>query len=271
MRSFLKIFKILLLSFLLTVYLRSEENNYISQIVDDSTIPISDSTKLNINSNIEGAKIYLNDIFIGRCPLVDYKVQPGSYKIRATNPNERSWYSQVSIDSITLKPGEVYTKFIELKYTYLINSQPTGADVFNKDSLIGKTPLVFYTISASEFISLKKDGYNDVEMIVKKASPNVYVQLELVNPVSNHILSPYLNIDGTSLKLPVFIAGGSTVIFGINAAWLKIKADNYYTNYQITGDKAILKKVKRYDRLSGISLTACQVSNILLAYLLLSK
>ena len=270
-RSFLKIFKIIMLIFLLTSCLRSEENIFFSQIVNDSTISISNDTKLNINSNIEGAKIYLDDVFIGVCPLTDYNVQPGIYKISVTNPDERSWYSQPVIDSVKIRRGEVVTKFIELNNIYLISSQPSDADVFYKDSLIGRTPFVFYTESASEFITLKKDGYKDVELIVKNSSPNMYVLLELVNLVSNHTTSPYLSNDGTSLKLPVYIASGSAVIFGINAAWLKIKADSYYSDYQISGDKTILNKVKKYDKLSGISLVVCQLSSFLLAYLLLSN
>jgi len=156
-----------------------------------------------------------------------------------------------------------------MKNKFLINTQPSGADVIYKDSVLGKTPLILYTINDNDLIKIKKNGYKTSEIMIDVSNPNIYLPLETTLSLENSNI--YLQKDAIHFKPSIYFAGGSAIIFGVNAAWLKLKADKYYNEYKLNGDSNVLKRMKKYDRLSAVSLVACQLSSIMLTYLLLNN
>ncbi|MDI6803980.1 MAG: PEGA domain-containing protein [Bacteroidota bacterium] len=235
---------------------------------DNVVIPES---RISIYCNVQNAKIFLDTTLVGYTPLENYTVKPGFYVLRVLSPDECSWFSKSYIDSIQIQLNENFVKKIELEYIWFISSSPSGAGVYYKDSLIGKTPTVFYSKSDINVITFNKAGYEKLTIPNDKNNSRIDVELQ---PKEQNILihqNKYLSNDGNKLQGSVYVAAGGTVLFGATAIYTKIKADEYYKLYRKTGDASLLTKVRKLDTYSGISLVVAEISSLLLTYLLLSK
>lgn len=222
---------------------------------------------LSIESNIEGAKVYLDSMNIGETPIYNFKINSGNYNLKVVYPDDKSWNQSLYTESIQLSPGENLKKYIELEYIFIINSTPIDANVFVGDSLIGQTPVVYFTKSTELVARIEKEDYESV--IFKLDKNNHYKEAILLKKESKVLNKSNLKV--THLSTEVYIAGGSAIIFGSAAALLKVKADEHYKKYRSTGDRSELTQVRKFDKLSGISLFLCEISNILLVYLLLLR
>lgn len=232
---------------------------------------VVDSSKISIYCNIQNSKIFLDTILIGHTPLENYTINPGFYVLRIFSPDERSWFSKSYIDSIQIQPNENIIKNVELEYIWYISSSPSGADVFYKDSLIGRTPLVFYSESEINLLTFDKTGYERLSIPTDRNNSKIDVLLQPDGKNNFIHQNNFLSTDGNKLPVSVYLAAGSAVLFGATAAYTKIRADDYYKRYRKTGDGSLLTQVHKLDTYSGISLAITQVSSLYLTYLLLSK
>lgn len=242
--------------------------SYYTHAQHNGVIPES---RLSIFCNVSNAKIFLDTTLVGHTPLENFAVKPGTYLLRVSSHDQRSWFSNSYIDSIHIQPNEHFKKKIELDFFWFISSSPSGAAVYYKDSLIGKTPTVFYSKSDINVITINKAGYEKITIPVDKNNSKIDVELQ---PTEQNILfhqNKYLSKDGNKLQVSIYVAAGGAVVFGATAAYTKIKADEYYKRYRTTGNKNLLNKVRKLDTYSGISLVVTQASSLLLTYLLLSK
>lgn len=241
----------------------------IALFIISNKLPLAQNEEsfLSVESNIVGANVYINKEFLGKTPIYNISILPGSYELMLIYPNEKSWYQSVYSESIYVHSGEVIKRIVELDYIFIINSIPTNAEVYYKDSLIGTTPIVFNTKSKEVLIKLEKQHYES--SYLKLDEKRGYYEVVLVKKSSEASKSDYVKLP--HLKTEVYIAGGSAVIFGGAAALLKVKADQHYKNYRKSGDVSELSKVKKFDKLSGISLFLCEISNAILIYLLLMR
>ena len=89
-------------------------------------------------------------------------------------------------------------------------------------------------------------------------------------PVSSQSSAIVLNGQPPN-NFPLYASSGGAVVFGIAAAFLKIRSDNYYAEYRLTGDQARLDQVRRLDTASGIALAVSEASLFWLTYTLLSR
>jgi hypothetical protein len=61
------------------------------------------------------------------------------------------------------------------------------------------------------------------------------------------------------------------VVLGGTTAYFKLKADEKFDAYEITGDQELLDETERYDLISGITFTALQINFGVLIYFFLNE
>jgi len=156
----------------------------------------------------------------------------------------------------------------ELNYNFnsdvYIQTKPEDAAVFRNDSLLGYTPLFIPNDYRS--LKLSKLGYED-----KIISSNKISGINSINLNSRNESSLNGNKESFFEKDLFKYLIGSIVVLGGTTAYFKLKADNRFDEYQITGERALLDEVDRYDLISGITFTALQINFGILIYYFLNE
>jgi hypothetical protein len=140
-----------------------------------------------------------------------------------------------------------------------LQTDPDDVYVLKNDSLVGHTPLSLSPLLGQ--IQLIKPEYSNISINLHDYDGNL-VKLKFTGKKSNESF-----YKSTAFKL--FIGG--IVALGAVTAYFKIKADNRFADYQINPDPGLLKKIQRYDLISGITFAAVQINFGLIIYYLLSN
>lgn len=214
--------------------------------------------KVNIKSDDAGSAIYINNVKEGTGSLVTW-LTPGRYELVINKPG-KDWGMKSYRDTINIMgcDKEINVNYSFRNYRY-IDSEPQDAEVIAGDSTLGYTPL-FIPMQFRQ-LTLKKKNYltRDVEIDQTKSS-NI-VKLQFTGKPAEE----------SFYKKPVFkyLLGG-IVVLGAATAYLKIKADNSFRDYQRTDDNSYLDDTHKYDLLSGITFGALQINLGFLIYYFLS-
>lgn len=188
-------------------------------------------TKLIIKSDFNLVNIFINDSLVSTDGQYIGELQKGSFIIIADEVSDR-WNSKTFIDTLHI---EDCTKRELLFY-------------FRQDA------------SISEF-----DKNNDMYHFQKKyyLSDSAYEELDLniPNPIKKEKF-----VDSNLFR----VLTGTAIILGGVTAYYKIKADKLFDEYLSGRDKEKLDKTRKYDLISGITLTAFQINfgYILLRFLI---
>lgn len=141
-----------------------------------------------------------------------------------------------------------------------LNTEPQDAKIFIGDSLLGYSPLFINNNYAN--IRIEKNGYKSILLNIIKLKENSTIKIE---PNTNLQKIPFY--EKASFK--PLIAGA--IILGAISAYLKLKADDHYSNYFASGNENELKITKKYDLLSGLSFGALQINFGILIYYFLNE
>ncbi|MEA3313781.1 MAG: PEGA domain-containing protein [Caldisericota bacterium] len=113
---------------------------------------------IDIVSDPEGAKVYLNNEEQGITPIKIKNIDPGKYKLSI----KKDGYTPYEEEIETIK-GETTNRKITLKKadTFLtIDSVPTGANLYINNVLVGTTPHTAIDIEPNIYeVRVEKDGY----------------------------------------------------------------------------------------------------------------
>ena len=112
---------------------------------------------LNISSNVDGYKLYLNDKEqnTGESPLLEY----GTYTVKATKDGYKDFTSSVTIDSDT-NTLDIKMKKSETGGTLNLNSVPSSAEIYIDGSYAGTGSVSRSVALGSYVVECKADGYN---------------------------------------------------------------------------------------------------------------
>ena len=113
----------------------------------DSVSLKTDSVKyfyLSVKTNIENAEVYSDSVLLGRTPLDTFRIKEGLHNLKIINPiSLKEWRNYViDLEAFIDKDTVINADF---SYFYFINTIPFNVKVFNNDSLLGETPLRFYS------------------------------------------------------------------------------------------------------------------------------
>lgn len=125
-------------------------------VVDLSKIQVKTGV-LNISSNVDGYKLYLNDKEqnTGESPLLEY----GTYTVKATKDGYKDFTSSVTIDSDT-NTLDIKMKKSETGGTLNLHSVPSSAEIYIDGSYAGTGSVSRSVALGSYVVECKADGYN---------------------------------------------------------------------------------------------------------------
>lgn len=187
------------------------------------------------------------------------EVKPGTHYL-SDRQNSREWDINGQQDSVVITDCGI-TKEIKLngKKEVFLNTIPQNAEVYYKDSLIGKTPVYLSTDMA--MVELKKQDYKQMKVIPADLNDRSLVQMEFLGG-RNH---------ESFMKSNLFkILIGSAAVLGGTAAYYKLKANDFFDDYNQSGSQASLDKTNKYDTLSGVAFGALQINFGVILYFLLT-
>ncbi|MCX7877988.1 MAG: PEGA domain-containing protein [Ignavibacteria bacterium] len=169
----------------------------------------------------------------------------------------------------------LYSQSDSLRINYnLINSQPQNAEVFLDGEYIGSTPLYFLwrdtvfpktlTLRLKGFTELSESFYSPEtikrDYLLKPLRSAIRIKLVMENK-SDYFSSP-------RKIFPIVISSLAAISSGFSAYYFKKLSIQNREAYEQSGDSEILKRKRKYDIISGISMGVFQVSFSFLLYFL---
>jgi len=211
---------------------------------------------LIIETDREDAVIYLDNDLIGKGRIVK-ELDAGLYNVVVKESNN-VWDENILSRSIKLNQCNHQTLFFSFDEGIYFRTAPQDAAVYSNDSLIGYTPL--YLSNNFSNLQLRKTGYE-----------NKFISLDDYNKDYPVTLNYIGKIEETSFYekdlFKILLAG--IVVLGGTTAYFKLKADEKFEAYELTGDKELLNQTEKYDLISGITFTALQINFGALIYFFL--
>lgn len=227
------------------------------------------AARLAVTSNLPEAVVFVDSVRAGLAPLRNFALMPGLHIVCVAAPDPQRWIVPSRCESVVALAGDTIELSFDLHYQFRITSEPYGARVMAGDSVLGQTPFVFSTQRPQSVVTLLKDGYENLTVVLTYSDPYVYGMLKPLQQARD--LPVYLVREESNSILPIVLSASSAVVSGAAAAYLKIQADNLYSDYRMTGSAANLERVRQLDIASGVALGISQLSLAVLSYLLLSR
>ncbi len=213
---------------------------------------------VTINTDINNYHIYLNGAKLDSTK--NLQLRSGTYIFKLVE-SDGIWNSKEITDTITIQNCNP----LNLSYNfsgdnYFLQTDPPDAQVIENDSIIGYTPLL---LSA---------GFNNLLLSKKDYAEKFISSNELKNPKVIKLDFIGNGENKSFYGSPKFlILVGTAVALGAATAYYKLKADNKFDEYQITGNPELLDETDRYDLISGITFTAMQIDFGALIYFFLTE
>ncbi len=129
---------------------------------------------VSLDSSPQGAKIFLNDRFLGMTPLKT-DLNAGNYILFAQKSNYMNYVTNI----VVLGTEGSLSRMITLKSAVRVfkySSVPEGAEVWYKNRVVGITPFEFTDVKDGIYdLTFRKSGYRDyaVKYVVANGQPDV--------------------------------------------------------------------------------------------------
>jgi hypothetical protein len=205
-------------------------------------------SRLIIETDLDSVNIFINDSLISAANKFDSEFDEGWYKILVVE-NDNVWDKTFFADSVFL--SDCITKELNYKKEkeIYLDTYPQDAYVFWGDSLLGNTPL--FIKSNNKTLTLNKPGFAVESLSVDElAQQNIILLTSLQLPKEESFF----------YSTTFHVLAATAVALGTVSAYYKLKADDTYDKYKISGDNNLLDDTKKYDVISGITFTALQIN-----------
>ena len=222
----------------------------------------------SIVSSPTGAEVWRGDSLLGLTPI---RVRSGGTDTLVLYyPARSAWRKSRAIAVPPFVPSTIGVVSVQLRAWQRVTSTPTGAAVFEGDSLLGHTPLDVEATPTAKLLLLRSPGWMD-STVVLEASDTLGMRVLLAKaPLAEH---PQVLINPWSARLPsasIIVAGSVALAAGVTAVAIRQRADKNYDEYVRSGDRALLDRTRRGDIVSGVCLAIMEASAGYLVYLLLN-
>jgi len=240
-------------------------NLIFAQTDSSSVLDSAKNYKISIISNLENAKIFLDTSYIGSTPLSNFEAKRGEYKLKIIHPKTLlDWENENEV--VNLKLSRDTTININFKYYYYFNTNFFNASVFKNDSLLGLTPLRFFSDNElSGNLLIKKKNYRDFVFDLKNYNFETGANINLQSKGIENINDVVYKNRGTQFKTKrnlyaIIGLGAASIVGGYFAINFKNKANISYDNYISTANSVQLKESNSNDTYFVISLVLMQVA-----------
>jgi hypothetical protein len=214
--------------------------------------------KVAVTTDLASSGIYINHNLVGNGNAT-LELEPGSYILTVTG-EQKGWNSQSYFDTLNINSCiDTAISFSFNKQVYL-NTDPQDVYVYQDSMLIGHTPL-FLPLNTPA-VYLKKSGYESKEVIPGHLESHSLIKLNFTGEKR----------DESFFEKNIFkvLVGGIVALGGVTA-YFKLKADDNFDQYQMTGDNYYLDRTHKFDLISGVTFGALQVGLGFLIYHFLSE
>jgi hypothetical protein len=210
---------------------------------------------------------------IGRTPVSIDSLSPGTHILTLQDPDAESWLTEPIRDTVRILEGEHKVLRYNFSPRYFITSTPFGAQVLVGDSVVGTTPIITSPSISLESMTLRKPGYEPTSIHLADYEGGVVsIPLKKVWQNDENGESYFKDYDGRGPKSAgLYITGAATVLTGVAAAYLKIKADDRYQQYLGTNNSSLLSQTNRLDTAAAIAIVATQIGLGLFTYFLFTQ
>jgi hypothetical protein len=229
----------------------------------------SRAVRVTITSNVPDARILIDSLDAGVTPLRDFTLPEGRHVICVISGGTRRWFAEAVCETVDVTDG--LQLHMRLPRTIAITSEPYGATIIFKDSLLGTTPSLIPIHDEAGMVRLTKEGYDDATLFFDASIGSLHAVLKQKDIQSGNNRWMYLEKEESGAIVPVVVSASSAVLSGAMAAYWKLRADDVYREYRRTGDPAQLDRIHKLDLVSGIALGLSQASLAFLTYLLVSQ
>jgi hypothetical protein len=215
------------------------------------------NAKLIVKTDEEKSIIKLNNKFLGY-GNVETRIDTGKYILSVHEPFDK-WDSKYFLDTIDVSNCNDIILSYNFNSAVYLKTNPQGVHVFSKDLLLGNTPL-FIPLKYNQ-LQLSKPGYQSKIIQLNQSSSNNLINLKYTGE----------NVTKSFYEKDIFkILVGTMVLLGGTTAYFKLKADNRYDSYLSTDQQAYLDQTKKFDTISGITMTALEINFGILIYYFLT-
>lgn len=114
---------------------------------------------IEVNTNVDGAEVYLDDVLVGKTPGVELSgVTSGTHVLRVIRPGYVTYEGPVTIEpNVRLRLNLELTPSAGV---LMVSSVPPGAEVRLDDEIVGKTPLTLENVRTGRHaLSFELPGY----------------------------------------------------------------------------------------------------------------
>ncbi len=212
---------------------------------------------VTIQCNLDSALIFLNSGIIGK-GSARIELNKGEYPLEIVRDTV-NWGSETINDTIKITECRPYKFSYHFTKSFYMQSNPQDAGVYKGDSLLGYTPL-FLPLNIGD-LRLEKPDY-----AAKSINQREFNKNEIINLQFNGKVPEKSFYERDIFKILV----GSIVVLGGTTAYFKLKADNYFEQYQNTGETKFLNQTRTNDLISGITMGALQINFGILIYYFLT-
>lgn len=226
---------------------------------------------ISIRSQLAGIKVFIDTLFFGVIPIDSQLIAEGRHVLRFIHPDSTNWLYPAITETVVIHSSEHLERTVEFPHLYYITSNPYGATVRYHNTIVGTTPLILSTILDKNLITMLKDGFEEVITVLPADGNELDVALKPSKNFPENRSSIFLRNGQENNSTPIYLSTGTAIASGVAAAYLKIRADKYYQDYRQTGNNGTLKRVRKLDIASGISLAVSEISIFTLCYLFLSR
>jgi hypothetical protein len=244
----------------------------VASAMPDST-GAGNRASLNVTTSPDSGWIYVDGLFVCRAPAHIDSLLPGRHVLHIAHPDYANWLTEGVSDTIAVETGQILAKHYTLSHWYSVISVPSGAGVYVGDSLLGLTPLILRpnSVPTDSSLTARKEGYTQVTSSLALAVRGVLV-IPLV-PSGGKVEENDWRLDGSPRSkkntLPLWIAGGSALVFGGFSAYYKLAADDQQQAFLATGNPYNAAERSRLDNLSALYFVAAQIGlGAFIAYML---
>ena len=263
----------LLLMMMLLTSLGSTTFSQDKQINNDST-DSPDIISLSILSNLNDASIYIDSVLAGKTPLRNYMIKEGSHTLKVINPQISHNWDIENFSSEIILSGTDTTIKIDFETFYYITTDPFNVQVHYNDTLIGLTPLRFY--SKEKLVSdilLTKEEYYDSVINLSGYNFSDIINVKLKEKRYGQTAPLVFKNKETNFKtgrdfLAIGSFGAGLILSAYSAIHTKNIANDSYDRYLLSGSQQEYDDSRRYDAYSLVSLIIMEAAIAGLIYFL---
>lgn len=189
----------------------------------------------------------------GKC--LKFRLTPGKYELYLRR-NINDW-RLLSLDTLLItKCDSIYFFTNQERFNFYLSTVPADARVYRGEEFLGYTPL--FIPGNTNGLLLTKSGYKEkyITDSTLQTGGIILLSKEDWKTEKKSFLDSKL----------LYILSGGIIILGSASAYTKLRADNFFEQYQAFGYEKDLRQTRKYDLISGISFGLLQLNLAYLVY-----